>query len=506
MGSCCTKGDINIVNLSAVERITVKTNSLNRMMTRSPLKVISRSKRSSIYEVNNENITLAYDFENQIGAGFYGTVKIAVPKNEPNKKYAVKSIDKTKLSEAKLDKLIDEIRILSSVDHPNIIKYYETYNDEHYFHIVMEYCTGGELFERVLNKKYYLEKEAAFVIYKIASAISHCHTLGIVHRDLKPENILYESMSDESDLKIIDFGLSKKFSLEFEELHSIVGSPYYVAPEVLQGNYNSKCDIWSLGVLMYVLLCGTPPFYSDNKVELYYKIGNEKPSFKSPVWNDISTDAIKLIKKLLKKDPKKRPKASKVLEFPWFNIMVEKNNYSFREIDRSILQELKEFNQPREFVRSILKYMVKELKCSDLDKLKKTFIILDKNKTGFIDISMIETAFIKNEIDIDSDELKWILSNCANGSTQKINYTRFIAAAIDKRKILKKNILWETFKHFDTDSAGFITFNSFKQALKRTGKNIKDFKVEEMFKEIGLAVDSKITFEDFSRLLKKEFD
>ena len=139
----------------------------------------------------------------------------------------------------------------------------------------MEYCTGGELLDRIIEKKYFSEKEAAEVIYKITSAISHCHSLGIVHRDLKPENILYESKSDFSDLKIIDFGLATK--IEFGvSLNSVVGSPYYVSPEVLDGKYDEKCDVWSIGILCFVLLTGNPPFYSSDRNELYHKIKTDK--------------------------------------------------------------------------------------------------------------------------------------------------------------------------------------------------------------------------------------
>jgi calcium-dependent protein kinase len=183
-----------------------------------------RSHRGSVYALNNENIHQAYIIEETLGTGYFGTVKLGIPKSDTKKKYAVKSIDKSKLSSTKVNQLTREIETLTSVDHPNIIKYYETYNDPQYFHIVMEYCTGGELLERILNKKTFSELESAELIFKISSAISHCHSQGIVHRDLKPENILFESKADFSDLKIIDFGLSRKID---GTLNSVVGSPYY---------------------------------------------------------------------------------------------------------------------------------------------------------------------------------------------------------------------------------------------------------------------------------------
>ena len=230
-------------------------------------------RRSSIYFPNNEQITTKFIFDGILGEGYFGTVKLVSPKNDINKKFACKSIDKTKLNEIKIKNLIREIETLSMVDHPNIVKYYETYDDDKFFHIIMEYCTGGELFEKVIKKNSFDEVSVRSLIFKISSAVHHCHSLGIVHRDLKPENILFENNTDFSDIKIIDFGLSRKV-LTGDDLKSIVGSPFYVAPEVLQGKYDNKCDIWSIGVLAFCLLAGKPPFYSENRLELFNKIEN----------------------------------------------------------------------------------------------------------------------------------------------------------------------------------------------------------------------------------------
>jgi calcium-dependent protein kinase len=504
MGSCCVNGNPNnVIAVRPENRISIKRKSLEKGLILSPNKK-NKSRRSSIYVLNDEDITQAYTFEGQLGTGYYGTVKLAIPKNDLQRKYAVKSIDKTKLSQEKLEKISREIEILSSVDHPNIVKYYETYNDEQFFHIVMEYCTGGELFERIINKKYFTETEASAVIYKIASAIAHCHACGIVHRDLKPENILYESMAEYSDIKIIDFGLSRKFTPEHSELHSIVGSPYYVAPEVLEGKYEMQCDIWSLGVLMYVLLSGSPPFYSDNKIELYYKIRNEQPSFASKIWQSVSQEAIDLIKDMLNKYPKKRPKANKILEYSWFKLTMD-GQYSYRQIDKDILIQLRSFQQPRKLTLSILKFIIKELKCSEIEKLKKTFTILDKSKAGVIEINQLKDAFQTCKIDIKADELRAILANCSKGGSEKINYSSFIAAAISKKNLLNKDLLWDTFKHLDTDNSGFITMHDMELAMKRTGKTKKPEDIQEMFKEAGLSNDAKISFEDFCILIEREF-
>jgi calcium-dependent protein kinase len=512
MGNCCSIRNKSSVNLKNPDRINIRKGSnsnLSRKMNFSSFR-FGKSNRSSMYAINNENITEAYNFEGRLGEGYYGMVRMASPKNDPNKKYAVKSIDKTKLKPERIKKLVGELEILIAVDHPNIVKYYETYNDENYLHIVMELCTGGELFDRIASKKRFSEKEAANVVYKLVSAVSHCHSLGIVHRDLKPENILYESQSEFSDLKIIDFGLSRKFPKNGQNLSSVVGSPYYVAPEVLEGDYDLRCDIWSIGVIAYVLLSGNPPFYSNNKPELYFKIHNEKPKFESEIWKHISYEAIEFIICLLQKDPKLRPKTSKLLNFEWFKKMLNnEEQITFRQIDAQVLQHLKSFNQPNKFMKSVLKYIVKELKSSEIEKIKNAFMILDRDKTGTINFDQLQSAFKSNGFSLRDEELKDILGKCTGGSGgfgQKINYSAFITAAIDKKNILNTNILWETFKHFDVDKSGSINLKDFHIALKRSGKYKSETDVEGIFKEINLAKDAEINFEDFCSILQKQYE
>ncbi len=172
------------------------------------------------------------------------------------------------------------------IDHPNIIKLYEVYEDSRYVYLIMEECTGGELFdriyERIVSKNLYTEKEAAAIFKQYMSAICHCHSQKICHRDLKPENLLFLNSSPDSPLKVIDFGLSKIYTDTNHRMSTKVGTAYYVSPEVLEGNYDEKCDIWSSGVILYILLTGEPPFNGPNDNEIYRKIMKKKFSFPSP--------------------------------------------------------------------------------------------------------------------------------------------------------------------------------------------------------------------------------
>mmetsp|Transcript_14511 Transcript_14511/g.14121 ORF Transcript_14511/g.14121 Transcript_14511/m.14121 type:complete len:173 (-) Transcript_14511:730-1248(-) len=162
---------------------------------------------------------------------------------------------------------------MMEVDHPNIIKFYETYKDNKYYHIVMEFCDGGELFERLIEIGSFSEKDAALIIKQVLSAIKHLHDKNIAHRDLKPENIIFEDNdTNKMKVKLIDFGLSKILGLNKKEMLTKLGTPYYVSPEVLEGSYNKMCDLWAIGVITFILLSGTPPFNGRSELEIFNKI------------------------------------------------------------------------------------------------------------------------------------------------------------------------------------------------------------------------------------------
>lgn len=216
----------------------------------------------------------------------------------------------------------DEVEIMHKIQHPNCVQLYEMFETKKKLYMVMELLTGGELFDRIVIKGSYSEKEASELTKTIVEAIKYLHNIGVVHRDLKPENLIYADKTFTSPVKITDFGLAKFRSAESATsgggMHTACGTPGYVAPEVLKNeSYGPEVDLWSVGVILYILLCGFPPFYHESTAALYKQIKKGQYDFPDPYWTDISAEAKDLVTKLLTVDPKKRFKPDQVLQHEW---------------------------------------------------------------------------------------------------------------------------------------------------------------------------------------------
>jgi serine/threonine protein kinase len=257
-----------------------------------------------------------YELGEEIGRGGFSVVFEAKHK-ENGMKVAVKCVQLAcQADDEAMTALKREIRIMKKVNHPNILKLYEVFVEEESFYLVMELVPGKELFERIIDRGQYSERHASNIIRQIVSAVDYLHSNGIAHRDLKPENLLSSGDDENEVIKIIDFGLSKKFG--DEQLVTSVGSPGYVAPEVLTAeSYDKSVDMWSVGVILYILLCGFPPFFADTSTELFKKIIEVKYDFDDPAWDDVSEAPKEIIRKLLVKDPKERITAHDLAEHPW---------------------------------------------------------------------------------------------------------------------------------------------------------------------------------------------
>lgn len=261
-----------------------------------------------------------YDLKDELGKGAFSVVKLAVNK-KTNEKVAVKIIDKTQASaESDAKRLKTEVEILKKVSHPNIVCLKELYETPQNLYLVMELVTGGELFDKIVEKGQYTEKEASSTVLKILSSVDYLHNINIAHRDLKPENLLLKG-DDVSDVMISDFGLSKIISQD-TMMATACGTPYYVAPEVLSAQgYDKEVDLWSIGVITYLLLCGFPPFYGETLPDVFEQIMKADFNFPDPYWTNISQNAKDFISKILVVDTKKRLTAKEAMEHPWIKTL-----------------------------------------------------------------------------------------------------------------------------------------------------------------------------------------
>ena len=250
-------------------------------------------KKENLISHKKGKISKEYTLGKVIGKGAFGQVRLAIHKATKQKR-AIKIMKK---AEVNMQNLLDEISILSKLSHPNIMQIFEIFEDNINIYIVSEYCNGGELFDIISQKGSFTEKEACIVMKQLISGICYCHQKGIVHRDLKPENILMEDKSGDLSLKIIDWGCAKTIKNK-ERLHQADGTAYYIAPEVLKNDYDEKCDVWSCGIIFYILLCGYPPFNGDTDEEIFQAILREDVVFPEEEWDSVSV-GLKLTKKKL---------------------------------------------------------------------------------------------------------------------------------------------------------------------------------------------------------------
>lgn len=218
------------------------------------------------FSVKTSPVEEDYEVKQLLGEGSFGQVKLVTHKRTGLDR-AMKIIKKAEVPAEERDKMLKEVTILKSLDHPNILKIFDMHEDESHYYLLTEYCAGGELFDRIQKANNFNEKMAAKYIKQLLSAIAYLHARNIVHRDLKAENLLFESDADDANLKLIDFGVSSE-CFKGNKLKETLGTPYYIAPEVLLQSYDEKCDIWSCGIILYILLCGYPPFNGDNDNEI----------------------------------------------------------------------------------------------------------------------------------------------------------------------------------------------------------------------------------------------
>ena len=472
--------------------------------------------KESFVTIIKGDITQFYEVIKKIGEGSYG--KIYKVKNKQSGDIrAMKQIMKSKIPN--IEKFQNEIKILSMVDHPNIVRLFEVIEDDKYFNLLQELCTGGELLEK-MQRTQLKEKQIAKIFNQIMSAVAYCHEKGIAHRDLKLENILFASEAPDSPIKIIDFGFSvllgkkdkdkdsndlKKFG--FKRMKSKVGTLYYISPEIIKGNYDEKCDIWACGVILYILLCGYPPFSGNSDKEVYNIISQVKYDFNKPAWKNVSKYAKELIKNMLT-PAKNRYTAIQVLNSKWFEVKLKDVDEKIKYyLDYKHLSKYKTYNK---FKQAILTFIASRLNSEESKKIRNIFCNMDEDKKGFITLEDF-TKYIINECSIDlfltdDEELKKAFQSVDIGHNNKIDYTEFLAANLDESIYLKQEKLKEAFRTFDINDTGAIKKEDIIRVLKLDNLEDKNKIVNSIIEENDFDKDGKINFQDFMKIMENKRD
>lgn len=474
---------------------TIQSNDSKNNRIQSSLSLDSYEKKLNFVPENKSNISSIYKFkEGTIGTGSFGEVRKATNLLNGSER-AIKIIYKHKMKAKELEKIMLEIYIMIQLDHPNIVKIYEYFIDEKFLYIVMEVVSGGELFDKIQEKKRFSEAEASEILFQMLSAINYLHKNNIVHRDIKPENILLEGNS----LKLIDFGCSREFFKDSKMMTKVEGTPYYIAPEVLEEHYNEKCDEWSIGVIMYILLSGRPPFNGPSDDEIFAKILKGKFSLSIPQFDSITNEAKDLITKLLARNFKDRISAEEALRHPWFS----NKNKSQVLIDPSVLKTIQDFNTKTKFEQSVYHFFVNQLASKEeKESLTNLFKTLDKNSDGVLSYDELLYAYKYANTALTEQDFKDLFVRLDTNGSKQVEYTEFIAAALDKKKILTETRIEQCFKMFDKNGDNKISAEELRSVFEGKQSIEKEY-WELMIKDVDENQNGEVDFDEFKKILNK---
>ena len=470
-----------------------------------------------IISKNKNNLSDVYNIENQLGEGGYGQVYL-VRHKKMNLLRAMKIIPvNSKNEEEQTD---EEIELLKQLDHPNIVKLFEYFSDEDKYYLITEYCKGGDLFDLIKIKRKFSELSASYIMYQIFRALIYCHeTHNLIHRDIKPENIVVfrqnKVREDLFDVKLIDFGISKIFNKsEKNNDQKVKGSLNYIAPEVLKRNYDEKCDIWSCGVILYILVIGAYPFHGNDKIEILNNIERGNYTFPEGFIQNSSPQIRDLIQQCLQVNPSNRISARKALEHPFFELYETKE--FFTHVTEAFLNKT---------INNIKKYETK----NSLQELTFTYLVHNYPNQG--EITLLYRVFsnfnVSNDGKMTREELKKGLmkylfknkksyemaENEANTIFEKldgnnngyIECEEFVRAGIDKKLLKSKKVLRFTFDYLDKNKNGEISVEELKEVFGVVN-NEDEKQLIDLMKSIDTDLNGQISFDEFYNMMLKIID
>ena len=486
-----------------------------------------------------------------IGSGAFGLVKKVCLKSNPGTIRAMKIISKKNLLKGINDaNLVEEIYILKNLDHPNIMKLYELFVDKNNFYIISEFFDQGDLLTKIEKLGSMNQIVVKFIMEQIFNAVAYLHSKGVLHGDIKLENVMlytttkkanqrftminkkldmHKSMERDLnnyfkkkdsknqkakrvvdditnyEIKLIDFGCSKLFSKKkHKKISGIIGTSLYCSPEVVDDLYDEKCDEWSCGVMMYILLSGEPPFQGDTEEEIFQKIKKCDYNFDSPKFKDVSENCKNLIKKLLEPNINKRIKASEALRHPFFTEEFNPNMALTQNKDLSILDNLINIKpSPSKFHEAITAFLCANYINKDEEKrLREVFRYIDKEGKNFLSKKSIDNRLKENGYLIPNDKLEKIIKNFDSDSNGTIEYQEFLTGLCNKESLFNNNNLKSAFDCIDEGMKGYINANDIKNFIFQENE-VSDIMFKDYLNQFGMKIEDKLNYDDFVFLIKK---
>ncbi|KAG9152836.1 hypothetical protein Leryth_017652 [Lithospermum erythrorhizon] len=453
--------------------------------------------------VQKGNISEKYVLGRELGRGEFGITYLCTDQ-ETREALACKSISKKKLrTTVDVEDVRREVAIMSSLpEHPNIVKLRATYEDNEAVHLVMELCEGGELFDRIVARGHYSERAAAEMVKTVAEVVKMCHDNGVMHRDLKPENFLFENKKENSPLKAIDFGLSVFFK-NGEKFTEIVGSPYYMAPEILKRNYGPEVDIWSAGVILYILLSGVPPFWAETEQGVALAILRGNIDFKREPWPKISDSAKRLVRQMLEPDPKKRLTAQQVLDHPWIQNAKKASNVPLGDIVRA---RLRQFSVMNRFKKKALRVIADHLTVEEVEAVQEMFTLMDTNNDGKVTYDELYAGLRKVGSQLAEPETKFLMEVADVDGNGFLDYGEFVAVIIHLEKVENDEHIRKAFMSFDKDKNGYIDLDELREALADESGETDSEVLNDIMREVDTDKDGQISYEEFVVMMKAGTD